>query len=118
MTLWDICIYVYIVYVLTSPSPSIYVYCMHYILYVNIGNSKSTLTHYSGDYATFVNTVAEQKIAQARLKVAYEKEKEKLREFISREGKKYDNPAHQAQVTWVLLCSLWRKYGCYCIFHS
>ena len=91
---------------------------MHYILYIYIGNSKSTLTHYSGDYGTFVNTVAEQKIAQARLKVAYEKEKEKLREFISREGKKYDNPAHQAQVIRVLLSSLWRKYGCYCIFHS
>jgi hypothetical protein len=45
-----------------------------------------------------VNTLAEQKVAQARLRVAYEKEKEKLREFISREGKKYDNPAHQAQV--------------------
>ena len=57
------------------------------------------LTHYSGDYATYGNTVAEQKIAQMRLRVAYEKEKDKLREFISREGKKYDNPAHQAQVS-------------------
>jgi ATPase subunit of ABC transporter with duplicated ATPase domains len=56
------------------------------------------LTHYSGDYATYVNTVQEQKVAQMRLRVAYEKEKDKLREFISREGKKYDNPAHQAQV--------------------
>jgi hypothetical protein len=45
-----------------------------------------------------VNTVQEQKVAQMRLRVAYEKEKDKLREFISREGKKYDNPAHQAQV--------------------
>lgn len=45
-----------------------------------------------------MNTVAEQKIAQMRLRVAYEKERDKLREFISREGKKYDNPAHQAQV--------------------
>jgi hypothetical protein len=51
-----------------------------------------------------VNTLAEQKVAQARLRVAYEKEKEKLREFISREGKKYDNPAHQAQVR--LCCTL------------
>jgi hypothetical protein len=51
-----------------------------------------------------VNTLAEQKVAQARLRVAYEKEKEKLREFISREGKKYDNPAHQAQVC--LCCTL------------
>ena len=44
------------------------------------------------------NTVEENKIAQGRARIAYEKEKEKLREFISREGKKYDNPAHQAQV--------------------
>ena len=44
------------------------------------------------------NTVEENKIAQGRARVAYEKEKDKLREFISREGKKYDNPAHQAQV--------------------
>lgn len=62
------------------------------------GNSKSTLVHYSGDYATYVNTVQEQKVAQMRLRVAYEKEREKLREFISRDGKKYDNPAHQSQV--------------------
>ena len=34
---------------------------------------------------------------QARARVAYEKEKEKLKEFVSREGKKYDNPAHQSQ---------------------
>ena len=37
-------------------------------------------------------------MAQQRQREAYEKEKEKLREFISREGKKYDNPSHQAQV--------------------
>lgn len=72
------------------------------------GNSKSTLTHYAGDYATYVNTVAEQKVAQARLRAAYEKEKEKLREFISREGKKYDNPAHQAQVRIVEWDVGWR----------
>jgi ATPase subunit of ABC transporter with duplicated ATPase domains len=72
-----------------------------------LGNSKSTLTHYAGDYATYVNTVAEQKIAQMRLRVAYEKERDKLKEFISREGKKYDNPAHQAQVLTKKL--LWLK---------
>jgi hypothetical protein len=50
--------------------------------------------------------VQEQKVAQMRLRVAYEKEKDKLREFISREGKKYDNPAHQAQVrVEKVLCS-------------
>lgn len=55
--------------------------------------------HYSGDYATYVNTVQEQKVAQQRLRVAFEKERDKLREFIARDGKKYDNPAHQSQVT-------------------
>lgn len=39
----------------------------------------------------------EEKVHQARLRAQYEKEREKLTEFISREGKKYDNPAHQAQ---------------------
>ena len=62
------------------------------------GQSKSALIHYSGDYATYVNTVEEQKIAQQRLRIAFEKERDKLREFIARDGKKYDNPAHQAQV--------------------
>ncbi len=61
------------------------------------GQSKSALTHYSGDYSTYQNTLEENRIAQERLRLAYEKEKEKLQEFISREGKKYDNPAHQAQ---------------------
>ncbi len=41
--------------------------------------------------------MAEQKVAQSRLRVAFEKERDKLKEFISRDGKKYDNPAHQAQ---------------------
>jgi len=62
------------------------------------GSSKSTLVHYSGDYATYLNTLAEQKVAQQRLRVAFEKERDKLREFIARDGKKYDNPAHQSQV--------------------
>lgn len=61
------------------------------------GQQKSTLEHFSGDYDTFQNTLKERRVAQARAREAYEKEKEKLREFISREGKKYDNPAHQAQ---------------------
>ena len=64
------------------------------------GQAKSALTHFSGDFKTYEVTVEETKIAQGRARVAYEKEKEKLREFISREGKKYDNPAHQAQVTF------------------
>lgn len=62
-----------------------------------VGHSKSSLTHYSGDYSTYQNTLEEQRIAQERQRLAYEKEKEKLQEFIAREGKKYDNPAHQAQ---------------------
>lgn len=61
------------------------------------GQSKSSLEHFSGDYATFENTIKERKVAQARIREVYEKEKEKLKEFIAREGKKYDNPAHQAQ---------------------
>lgn len=61
------------------------------------GSSKSTFTHFNGDYNTYENTVKENKINQQRLRDAYEKEKEKLQEFISREGKKYDNPQHQSQ---------------------
>jgi len=61
------------------------------------GNSKGSLEHYSGDYATYENTVEEWKKQQTRAREAVEKQKEKLREFISREGKKYDNPAHQSQ---------------------
>jgi ATP-binding cassette subfamily F protein 2 len=64
------------------------------------GQSTSSLTHYSGDFSTYTKTVQENKIAQERLRLSYEKEKEKLQEFISREGKKYDNPAHQAQVIY------------------
>lgn len=76
------------------------------------GQSKSSLTHFSGDYDTYENTVAENKKAQARLRLAWEKETEKLREFISREGKKYDNPAHQSQVFYSFYC-----YNCvYYIF--
>jgi ATPase subunit of ABC transporter with duplicated ATPase domains len=41
--------------------------------------------------------VEEWRKQQARAREAVEKQKEKLREFISREGKKYDNPAHQSQ---------------------
>ena len=61
------------------------------------GHSKASLEHYYGDYATYESTVAENKLVQQRAKEAYEREKEKLKEFISREGKKYDNPAHQSQ---------------------
>ena len=35
----------------------------------------------------YLNIVEERSIAQGRARVAYEKEKEKLKEFISREGK-------------------------------
>jgi len=61
------------------------------------GQSKSCLTHYSGDYSSYTNTVEEQRVAQHRLRVAFEKERDKLKEFIARDGKKYDNPAHQSQ---------------------
>jgi ATP-binding cassette subfamily F protein 3 len=61
------------------------------------GQSKSMLTHYNGDYGTYVNTINEKKVNQKRLRDAFEKERDKLREFIARDGKKYDNPAHQSQ---------------------
>jgi ATPase subunit of ABC transporter with duplicated ATPase domains len=63
-----------------------------------LANQKSnSLHHYSGDYNTYENTLVEKKINLARARDAYEVQRDKLREFISREGKKYDNPAHQAQ---------------------
>ena len=68
--------------------------CMYVCMYVCLSFSE--------------NTVEENKIAQGRARVAYEKEKDKLRAFISREGKKYDNPAHQAQVntnTYIHTCT-------------
>lgn len=61
------------------------------------GQKKTSLEQYNGDYSTFAAVVEERNLAQSRARVAYEKEKEKLKEFISREGKKYDNPQHQAQ---------------------
>ena len=66
-------------------------------IHTHTGQLKTSLEHYSGDYETYQNTIAEKKVVQARARVAYEKEKEKLKEFVSREGKKYDNPAHQSQ---------------------
>eukprot|EP01031_Cornospumella_fuschlensis_P036708 gene36708-44529_t len=58
---------------------------------------RGSLTMYSGDYTMYMCIKEEHKINQARLREKFEKEKEKLTEFVSREGKKYDNPAHQAQ---------------------
>lgn len=71
-----------------------------------VGQATSSLIHYTGDFSTYMNTVEENKIAQARLRIAYEKEKEKLQEFISRDGKKYDTPQHQAQVSYSSTTSL------------
>jgi ATPase subunit of ABC transporter with duplicated ATPase domains len=61
------------------------------------GQKKSALTHFSGDYITYQETLAEKKVAVRRELAALEIQKEKLREFVSRDGKKYDGPAHQAQ---------------------
>ena len=61
------------------------------------GANKSTLLHFSGDYQTYERTLHEKRVNLSRSKESYEKEKEKLQEFIAREGKKYDNPQHQAQ---------------------
>ena len=58
------------------------------MLFIQLGGQKkSSLEHYSGDYTMYLNIVEERSIAQGRARVAYEKEKEKLKEFISREGK-------------------------------
>lgn len=61
------------------------------------GQSKTALTPYSGDFANYEAVKEEQRIQQARLRAQYEREKEKLTEFIQREGKKYDTPQHQGQ---------------------
>ena len=58
---------------------------------------KKALDHYKGDYNTYEKTVAERKIAQSRAREAFESKRDKLKEFISREGRKYDGPSHQAQ---------------------
>ena len=50
------------------------------------GASKSSLECYTGDYSTYQNTLAERKIAQNRAKIAYEKEKDKLKEFVNRQN--------------------------------
>ena len=52
---------------------------------------------HTGDYATYIATVEEYKIGLARQKKAQDLKKEKLQEFVSREGKKFDNNNHQMQ---------------------
>jgi ATP-binding cassette, subfamily F, member 3 len=61
------------------------------------GAHVSSLISYNGDYSTYMRTLTEKRTNKMRDYDAYEKEKEKLIEFISREGKKYDNPSHQSQ---------------------
>ena len=58
-----------------SPSPSSSIS----LSYSPPGQLKTSLEHYSGDYQTYQNTLAEKKVVQARARVAYEKEKEKLK---------------------------------------
>lgn len=60
------------------------------------GRSKSSLTTYTGDYRCYEATIEETTKAQSRVLEQLEAKKEKLREFIGREGKKYDGPAHQS----------------------
>jgi ATPase subunit of ABC transporter with duplicated ATPase domains len=50
------------------------------------GQKKTSLEHYSGDYQSYEINVQERKTAQMRARLAYEREKEKLKEFVSREG--------------------------------
>lgn len=61
------------------------------------GQQKNTLEHFPGDYFAFEKIVEERRVVQDRLRATYERERDKLKEFIGREGKKYDNPAHQSQ---------------------
>lgn len=61
------------------------------------GQAKGQLTAYSGDYATYLVTLSDRKKTLQRAKAAQEIAKDKLKEFIARDGKKYDSPAHQAQ---------------------
>lgn len=46
----------------------------------------------------YVATVEELRVALSRQKKAQDLKKEKLLEFVSREGKKFDNNNHQMQV--------------------
>ncbi|CAE7461939.1 ABCF3, partial [Symbiodinium microadriaticum] len=61
------------------------------------GHKKGELTHYSGDYRSYEVTLEDRKRALARAKAAQDMKKEKLQEFIARDGKKYDGSAHQSQ---------------------
>lgn len=60
------------------------------------GRAKSSLMCYTGDYRTYENTIADLTKAQLRNREAIEAKIDKLKEFIAREGKKYDGPAHQS----------------------
>jgi ATPase subunit of ABC transporter with duplicated ATPase domains len=51
----------------------------------------------SGDYRTYQSTLEDRKKALLRAKASQEMQKDKLKEFISREGKKYDGMTHQSQ---------------------
>lgn len=61
------------------------------------GAKKGTLTHFSGDYRTYQTTLEERKKTLLRAKASQDMQKEKLKEFISREGRKYDGMTHQSQ---------------------
>lgn len=61
------------------------------------GHKKGELTHYSGDYRSYQVTLEDRKRTLSRLKAAQEMQKEKLKEFISRDGKKFDGSGHQSQ---------------------
>jgi ATP-binding cassette, subfamily F, member 3 len=61
------------------------------------GHKRGELTHYSGDYRGYEVQLEDRKKTQSRLKAAQEIQKDKLKEFISRDGKKYDGSGHQSQ---------------------
>ena len=54
------------------------------------GRSASSLKQYSGDFYTYERVIEDELKARLREKDALDTKKEKLKEFIGREGKKYD----------------------------
>jgi ATP-binding cassette, subfamily F, member 3 len=61
------------------------------------GAKRSSLITFSGDYSTYERTLMEKRINLVKERDTYERTRDHLQEFIAREGKKYDNPSHQAQ---------------------
>lgn len=61
------------------------------------GQSRTQITQYSGDYTSYFKTLKEKNKAIVRQKHALELQKAKLKDFVTKEGGKYDGPAYQGQ---------------------